>query len=272
MLVDTPSSRWAVKNEGFRKKQDKLVMNLLVGGLEQPWAQLLPAGAAVPCWALSICSPVSAMDLTMDISKVDSGGSISVVVKGVARLLVMSLLLHSRIVTQNDGILVMFETQLSHVWGLLAKRSRDDGEWGGGQEPSGPNGVACAVPGFAGLGWRALMPIMMFCVVGFASALRQVRAHLSAQAWMVVLLLWFSVLQIGEASHPAPDAEFFSFVLGIANPTGFTYESSLWGRLGPWWDSFWLPWFTIWCLLCCGCRPIYVSSCCYSGQWSPAER
>ena len=49
MLVDTPSSRWAVKNEGFRKKQDKLVMNLLVGGLEQPWAQLLPAGAAVPC-------------------------------------------------------------------------------------------------------------------------------------------------------------------------------------------------------------------------------
>jgi uncharacterized alpha-E superfamily protein len=71
------------------------------------------------------------------------------------------------------------------------------------------------------------MPIMMFCVVGFASALRQVRAHLSAQAWMVVLLLWFSVLQIGEASHPAPDAEFFSFVLGIANPTGFTYESSL---------------------------------------------
>ena len=59
------------------------------------------------------------------------------------------------------------------------------------------------------------MPIMMFCVVGFASALRQVRAHLSAQAWMVVLLLWFSVLQIGEASHPAPDAEFFSFVLGM---------------------------------------------------------
>ena len=68
------------------------------------------------------------MDLTMDISKVDSGGSISVVVKGVARLLVMSLLLHSRIVTQNDGILVMFEPQLSHVWGRLAKRSRDDGE------------------------------------------------------------------------------------------------------------------------------------------------
>jgi hypothetical protein len=64
------------------------------------------------------------------------------------------------------------------------------------------------------------MSIMMFWVMGFASALKQVRAHLSAQPRMVALLLLVSVFRIGVASHPGPDAEFSSFVLGITNPTG----------------------------------------------------
>ena len=107
-----------------------------------------------------------------------------------------------------------------HIQGLLAKRPREDGEAWGGQKPSATSGVACALPGSARVVRRALMSIMTFWVMGFASALKQVRAHLSAQPRMVALLLLVSVFRIGVASHPGPDAEFSSFVLGITNPTG----------------------------------------------------
>ena len=81
-----------------------------------------------------------------------------------------------------------------HIQGLLAKRPREDGEAWGGQKPSATSGVACALPGSARVVRRALMSIMTFWVMGFASALKQVRAHLSAQPRMVALLLLVSVL------------------------------------------------------------------------------
>ena len=63
------------------------------------------------------------------------------------------------------------------------------------------------------------MPFVQFCFMGFAATVKHAKAFSHKPGPMVVLLLVFSVLRVGEASHPGPAAE-ENFVLGVANPSG----------------------------------------------------
>ena len=75
-------------------------------------------------------------------------------------------------------------------------------------------GSCCALWALA-----ALMPLL-FQLLGCVSTAFPVKACIRARSWLVVLLLFFNVCRIGEASHPGPATDSSNFVLGVMNPSG----------------------------------------------------
>ena len=73
----------------------------------------------------------------------------------------------------------------------------------------------------------ALMPDFVFLMVGLASARSYARVWSSAKMKMVVPLVFFSVVRVGEAFPPGPVYAFCdaNFVLEIANPSGLQSDA-----------------------------------------------
>ena len=71
-----------------------------------------------------------------------------------------------------------------------------------------------------------LVPFYLFCLMGYAATVKQVRAFCQKQMPMMVLLLVFSALRVGEASHPGPAADDSNFVVWVANPTGLLSKAT----------------------------------------------
>ena len=66
----------------------------------------------------------------------------------------------------------------------------------------------------------ALMPFLILQFLGYAVTLVSLRKS-PAKLRMIVTLVFFSVVRVGEASHPGPEAAVNNnFVLGCANPSG----------------------------------------------------
>ena len=134
--------------------------------------------------------------------------------------------LYGQIETQTQSIQAMLETQLSHIWGVVSMRLSEEGEWWGGREPSGWCSVRTAT---LSVYWPmvALVPDFVFLIMGLASALSYERVWSSAKTKMVVLLVSFSVVRVGEAFPPGPVDAFCdtNFVLETANPSGLQSDA-----------------------------------------------
>ena len=75
-------------------------------------------------------------------------------------------------------------------------------------------GSCCALWAIA-----ALVPLL-FQLLGWLSTAFPVKACIRARSWLVMVLLFFNVCRIGEASHPGPVTDSSNFVLGVMNPSG----------------------------------------------------